>query len=675
MTDNHDIIDNDATDAELANQQALKYGKDLARIYIEEKAKREKLEVAYQTLNAIFASTPDGLVVLDDTLIVRQANTAFEKLVNLGAPEVIGKAIDAVLLTPELVAAIHEAHRNANAPSQVDLTITKPTRRFLRANIARLKSGQIRGWVITIQDQSLRKQMEYQKTEFINIAAHELRTPLASVIGYSELVQHGLAATLDPFHAELVDATIRGARRLSAIVDELVQFADLNSGSVQPGGITTCHLASLIEDIGFDLQQRLADAELMFQTDLSEPDLAFETDAALLRTVLFQLIMNAINFNKPGGYIRVAVAQNDQWIDIQVQDSGIGIAQADLEVIFQPFSQVEDHNIRKVGGLGLGLSIARRAITDLTGTLSVESVLGQGSTFSLRLPLYPPVAAEISTLQTELETSQRQSLAYARDIQAIYLQLRQAHKELQEVNVQLEESNKLKSSFLGLISHELRSPFVSVDFALQTFERYGTEQLVSEQRDLFTQMKDSLKEARKMIDSLVNYAGLLSKQGRFNLESVDVGMLINETATILRPMAESHGLNWVVKVPTDLILPVADKERLGEALWHLMHNAIKFTKAGGQVMTSAYLDGERLVIEVKDTGIGVSSQQQSMIWEAFGQLSDPLKRSMEGLGLGLALVRYVAVAHGGNVILQSEPGVGSVFGFWIPTHQASVAAA
>ena len=124
-----------------------------------------------------------------------------------------------------------------------------------------------------------------------------------------------------------------------------------------------------------------------------------------------------------------------------------------------------------------------------------------------------------------------------------------------------------------------------------------------------------------------------------------------------------------------MTLPAVDRERLGEALWHLMHNAIKFTKAGGQVMTSAYLDGDRLVVEVKDTGIGVSPEQQSLIWEAFGQLSDPLKRTMEGLGLGLALVRYVAVAHGGNVILQSEPGVGSVFGFWIPAHQAAIVAA
>src|SRR5262249_43038495 len=152
-------------------------------------------------------------------------------------------------------------------------------------------------------------------------------------------------------------------------------------------------------------------------------------------------------------------------------------------------------------GLGLGLSIAQGAISKLAGTLSVESVLGEGSTFHVQLPLRQQAVEEVSAaldLQTQLALNQQQTLIYARDMQALYLKLRQANAELQDVNTQLEEANKLKSNFLSLISHELRSPFVSIDFALQTFARYGTEALHPQQRELLAELVNGFKDARSM---------------------------------------------------------------------------------------------------------------------------------------------------------------------------------
>ena len=90
-----------AEEAELATRQALQYGKDLARIYVAEKAKREKLEVAYQAMGAIFSSTPDGLIVLNDSLLIQQANTAFEKLVDAVPQSLVGMGLGTVLAAPE----------------------------------------------------------------------------------------------------------------------------------------------------------------------------------------------------------------------------------------------------------------------------------------------------------------------------------------------------------------------------------------------------------------------------------------------------------------------------------------------------------------------------------------------------------------------------------------------
>ncbi len=664
-------------DADLAYRQALQYGKDLAQVYVSERAQREKLEAAYQALEAVFASVPDAIVVVDDTFTIRQANAAFEKLVN-SDKRVVGQPVQNLLASADLMETLlrladlsADEQSQVRTPVQIEFTITNPVKCSLLARIARMHSGQIREWVITLQDQSQRKRLDHQKNEFINIASHELRTPLASVMGYADILQQIGSEQLDGQMSDLLDAVIRGAKRLNGIVNELFQFAELNSGHLTPGGERTFNLQTLVEDVASDLKDNAAEHRVTFDAQSIDPALTLTCDPAILRTALYQLALNAILFNRPDGFVRIKAEQSNDRLSIRVSDSGKGIAQSEIDAIFQPFFQVEAHEVRSVGGLGLGLPITRHAIDDLNGKLSVQSELGQGSCFTIELPLQPnepvlPAASDVTDLQKQLEKSEQQSLAYARDLQALYRKLQEANSRLKEFNVQLEEANNLKSSFLGLISHELRSPFVSIDFALQTFVRYGTQQLKPEQRDLFGQIESSFKESRKMIDNLVAYAALLSKQGRLNLEPVALDELVYETAETLQPMANSRGLAWEIADLPSLVLPAADRERLGEAIWHLLHNAIKFNRAGGEVAARIYQEDEWMVVEVADTGKGISEEQQAKIWQAFSQEADPLKRGMEGLGLGLALVRSVAISHGGKVAVHSEPGVGSTFSMWVP---------
>ncbi len=664
-----DELDQPSGDLELAHRQALKYGQDLARVYVAEKAKREELEVAYQVLSAIFASTPDGLVVLDDQYNITQANTAFVQLVEMTLQELVGRAINDILLTEELLPALEYLAADSSAPSEVDLTLTRPVKRSLHANIARLQSGRLRGWIIAVRDETRRKRMEHQKVEFINIAAHELRTPLGAVLGYSELLRDSNAETnnLTADQKEYLDAILRGGQRLNNIVMELVQFADLTQGDIRPHEIVEFVLSELINSTADELRQAATDKRIALKID-ADPLIKIRADSAWLRSALYQLILNAINFTLPGGEIRIKAEEEQNQVILRVSDNGIGIPKPDLETIFRPFFQVEGHDTRRVGGLGLGLSIARRAVTQLGGTISVDSTLNVGTTFTLELPTqqHSSNAAQLSAIQAELDSSQQQALVYARDMQRLYRQLQETNRSLQTINTQLDEANKLKANFLSVISHELRSPFASIELALQTFNRYGVEELRPEQRDLLDQLAQNLKDGRRMIDSLVTYASLLSKQGRLNLQAVEIDQVIDETTAALRPLADRRRQSLVVQVSRGLTLPSGDRERIGEAVWHLLHNAIKFSKAEGQIVIRAHTEGEYLAIEVKDTGVGIPLDKQAQVWESFAQLSDSVKRGVEGLGLGLALVRYVALAHGGNVVLHSEPGVGSVIGFWLP---------
>jgi signal transduction histidine kinase len=240
------------------------------------------------------------------------------------------------------------------------------------------------------------------------------------------------------------------------------------------------------------------------------------------------------------------------------------------------------------------------------------------------------------------------------------------HTELEAANRRLRELDKLKSSFLGVITHELRSPLAHVDFSLQLIERYGTESWPVEQREQWTHLVDGFQEAKVMIDNLVSFAGLLSRQGDLQLTEVDFPLLINDVAETLSEVIRSRGLQLFVDGAERIPVIRADEGRLKEATYHLVYNAIKFNRPGGSIHLYYSCDDKGLTFEVKDTGIGIPAEKLGQLWDTFSQIADPLKRGREGLGLGLALVQYVVRAHGGKVGATSQEGVGSTFRFWLP---------
>jgi signal transduction histidine kinase len=134
-------------------------------------------------------------------------------------------------------------------------------------------------------------------------------------------------------------------------------------------------------------------------------------------------------------------------------------------------------------------------------------------------------------------------------------------------------------------------------------------------------------------------------------------------------MARSRDVKVTLQLSGRVPLVMGDRERLAEAIYHLTHNAIKFNLTGGKVTLVCRAMPDGVILEVADTGVGIPAERLPEMWRDFTQLADPLRRGVEGLGLGLPLVRYVVKAHGGDVWARSLPGQGSVFGFQIPTAQ------
>jgi signal transduction histidine kinase len=253
------------------------------------------------------------------------------------------------------------------------------------------------------------------------------------------------------------------------------------------------------------------------------------------------------------------------------------------------------------------------------------------------------------------------------DLLQLNKDLKQAFGDLEKAHNQLNELDRLKSAFIGAITHELRTPIANMQLSIQLIDRYGIQHMLPEQQEQMYQLLNASKHAKVMVDNLVNFATFIGKQGDLKLNDFRFSDLIGETLVMLEPHARRKNIALKNDAAQDGLPALhADRARVGDAVYHLIQNGIKFTEAEGNVSANCWVKDGQLYFEVKDTGTGVPPDRLDKLWGGFEQMADPLKRGVEGLGLGLALVKYVVDAHDGQVYAQSKPGQGSTFGFHIP---------
>ncbi|MCA9969750.1 MAG: HAMP domain-containing histidine kinase, partial [Anaerolineales bacterium] len=246
--------------------------------------------------------------------------------------------------------------------------------------------------------------------------------------------------------------------------------------------------------------------------------------------------------------------------------------------------------------------------------------------------------------------------------------LKRANADVERANVRLQEAGQLKSDFIGMVTHELRTPFANMAFSLQLLQRTGTDNWMPAQGEALRQLAQEMQAGREMVDNLIKMATFLRKQEALRPAAFDFREVVVEGIRPLQTLAASKDICLHVNGSTGPMPVWADRDRLLDAVHHLVHNAIKFTGAGGEISVRATLEGACVRFEVRDTGVGVAPERLPALWQSFDQVADPHRRSAEGLGLGLALVKHIAVAHQGEVFAHSQVNVGSLFGFTIPAN-------
>lgn len=229
------------------------------------------------------------------------------------------------------------------------------------------------------------QQANKSRSDFLAVVSHDLRTPLAAIIGYAELLDEGIPVALPPESRQSVGRIRTSARHLLYLLDELLTFARVDGGS-ETLRVASCDVRTVACDVAAVMERSAQERGLAFRLLLPDAPATVETDADKLRQVLLNLVGNAVKYTAQGA-VEIEVRQiGGDSVQIVVRDTGPGIAAEHLEQIFEPFWQVDETRRAQGGGTGLGLSVVRRMLELLGGRVTVTSALSVGSTFVVHLP-------------------------------------------------------------------------------------------------------------------------------------------------------------------------------------------------------------------------------------------------------------------------------------------------
>ncbi len=241
-------------------------------------------------------------------------------------------------------------------------------------------------WLASQAAIALENARAFRQADLVSDVVHELRTPLTSIVGYSKMLL--ITEDLDPaLQRQFLETIHREATRMGNLVNDILELSRLESGRIRIAREPVA-LNAVVEEAAALLGQQARDKGLDLRLHLPTPSPTVLGDAQRLRQVFLNLLSNAIKYNRPGGWVAVRVEERPEGsVAVAVQDSGTGIAREHLPRLFEKFFRVDDEEVPK--GSGLGLAIARQIVEAHGGRIEVESELGQGSTFTVVLPVAP----------------------------------------------------------------------------------------------------------------------------------------------------------------------------------------------------------------------------------------------------------------------------------------------
>jgi signal transduction histidine kinase len=405
-------------------------------------------------------------------------------------------------------------------------------------------------------------------------------------------------------------------------------------------------------------------------------------DQTRTATAVSEIARNAFTY-AGSGFATFALerAENNTWLLITVTDEGPGIAHLD---------RILAGAYRSATGMGLGIVGSRR----LMDRLDIQTGPGEGTrvTLAKRIPPGGDVATTAAQVAAELLRRQPPDAFHEvrrqnRELLEALDALRSRHKQVARLNEELRETNRGivalygeledraeetrrsdedRTRFFSSVGHELRTPINSV-VALARLMLTGRDDLSVEHARQAEFILSAGEDLSRLVDDLLDLARSRAGKVEVHVTPVDLAELLGTLRGMLRPLATREEVELVVEDADGLPVVHTDGAKLAQILRNLVTNALKFTEHG-EVRVRAMLDpgGATVTMTVADTGIGIDPTDQRRVFEELTQLAGPLQAKVRGSGLGLAVSRDLASVLGGQLVLDSIPGVGSTFSVTVP---------
>ena len=388
-----------AEELEASKEELQSINEELRTINQEHRLRNEELAQVNSDLINLIDSTDIGTVFLDRELCIRRYTPPVAQVFNFVSSDV-GRPLSHVthrLDYPELEHDVREALRTL---THLEREVTTTDGRWFMVRLAPYRSveDKIDGVVVTLVDTTARKHTELEqeallkrvgaastaKSNFIGAMSHEFRTPLNAILGYAEILREGAVGPLTSDQRAHLERISDNVRHLEQMVNEILVSARGERVDI----VVKCEpidLAALVREVARSIESLAVAKGLEVTVDVVEGPTTVVTDATKLRHILINLLANAIRYTDRGR-VSLRARVDPQTVILEIEDTGIGIAPEHLEQVFERFWQVDQTNTKLRGGTGLGLVVARDLARALGGDVDVESAMGRGSVFRVRLP-------------------------------------------------------------------------------------------------------------------------------------------------------------------------------------------------------------------------------------------------------------------------------------------------
>ena len=349
-------------------------------------ALNERLQDASEEKKRLFAilgSMTEGVMAVDTAKKVLLINAALEKHFGLQKDAVEGRYFWEVFRDADINQMFEKALRDGVAASKEHSASLSNT--VFEIQLSPVHSdGEFLGVVGVFRDVTLLKEFERLRSEFVANVSHELKTPLTSILGFVETLKEGGVDDAEN-RMKFLQIIETQSKKLHALIEDLLLLSKFESasGPLRPEEVD---VEKLFEKMQETFSPLLKEKKVRFQVVSAPKAVSVQAEPGPLERALSNLIDNALKYNRPEGRVTLQASKSGGNIILEVRDTGVGIAPADMPRVFERFYRADKSRSRESGGSGLGLSIAKHIVERHGGRIEVQSTPGQGSTFSIVLP-------------------------------------------------------------------------------------------------------------------------------------------------------------------------------------------------------------------------------------------------------------------------------------------------